>query len=169
MYNIRGSYYALVQYRAFGIVVNNGSLPRFLLSCCLPMYIRLLPLFPLPFCLLPPLPPPTHTPSPRPPPTTHPPNPSPLWQETVQYTRSLGLLLADPPWPWQLTPVYFNTLFAHYRFLKMPNAAELQQKTYQVFGDIEAGHTITGDMLITAADEQEHGKIMLKVLECAIQ
>ena len=81
--------------------------------------------------------------------------------------------MADPPWPWQLTPVYFNTLFAHYRFLKMPfdisNAAELQQKTYQVFGDIEAGHTITGDMLITAADEQEHGKIMLKVLECAIQ
>ena len=68
----------------------------------------------------------------------------------------------------------FNTPFGRYRFLKMPfgisSAAEVQQKkTYQVFGDIEGVHIIADDMLIAAADEQEHDRIMRKVLERAIQ
>ena len=54
-------------------------------------------------------------------------------------------------------------------FLKMPfgisSVAEVQQKkTYQVFGDIEGVHIIADVMLIAAADEQEHDRIMRTVL-----
>ena len=59
-------------------------------------------------------------------------------------------------------------------FLRMPfgisSASEVQQrKTMQVFGDLEGVHVMADDTLIAAANEEDHDRIMCKVMDRARQ
>ena len=66
----------------------------------------------------------------------------------------------------------FNTPFGRYRFLRMPfgisTASEvLQKRAYENFGDIENVYIIADDMLIAGADDAEHDKAFVAVMERA--
>ena len=68
----------------------------------------------------------------------------------------------------------FNTPWGRKRFLRMPfgicSASEIMQKrNEETFGDIAGVHVIADDMIVTAADCQEHDLILCKVLERARQ
>ena len=57
-----------------------------------------------------------------------------------------------------------------FRFLRMPfgisSASEiLQKRIYKAFGDIQGVHVIVDDMIMVAANEEEHDQILLKVLK----
>ncbi|KAK3706897.1 hypothetical protein RRG08_051300 [Elysia crispata] len=63
----------------------------------------------------------------------------------------------------------FNTPFGRYHFLMMPfginSVSEiLQKKAFQTFGDIGGVHCLPDDTLIAARNDEEHGRILQKVL-----
>ena len=66
----------------------------------------------------------------------------------------------------------FNTLYGRYRFKWMPfgikSAPEVfQKKNESIFGDIDGVEVIFDDIIVVAADEQEHDQIMRKLLQRA--
>lgn len=67
----------------------------------------------------------------------------------------------------------FNTPWGRYRFLRLPfgikSASEVfQQKNCETFGDIPGVHIVADDMIIAAASEHEHDKILHEVMERAM-
>ena len=64
----------------------------------------------------------------------------------------------------------FNTPFGRYSFKRLPfgisSAPEiLQRKNTQLFGDIENVHVIFDDIIIAAANDNEHDTALKKLLE----
>ena len=64
----------------------------------------------------------------------------------------------------------FNTPFGQYRFTRMPfglkSASEVfQKKNEAVFEGISGVHIVTDDIIITAATEEEHDRILKQVLD----
>ncbi|KAI4903272.1 hypothetical protein NFI96_026804, partial [Prochilodus magdalenae] len=67
----------------------------------------------------------------------------------------------------------FNTPWGRYRFKRLPfgikSASEVfQQHNCETFGDIEGVHIVADDMIIAATSEQQHDKVMSKVMEQAV-
>ena len=67
----------------------------------------------------------------------------------------------------------FNTPYSRYRFKRMPfditckSAPEVFQKNESIFGDIGSVEVIFDDIIVAAADEQEHDHIIRKLLQRA--
>lgn len=66
----------------------------------------------------------------------------------------------------------FNTPWGRFRFLRLPfgikSASEVfQQQNCETFGDIPGVYIIADNMIIAASSEQEHDKILQKVMERA--
>ena len=66
----------------------------------------------------------------------------------------------------------FNTPYDRYRFKRMPfgikSAPEVfQEKNESIFGDIDHVEVIFDDIIVAAADEQEHDQIIVKLLQSA--
>ena len=66
----------------------------------------------------------------------------------------------------------FSTPFGRYKFLRISfgisSASEvLQKKVYQVFHHIDGAYIEADDMLIAAENDEEHGKILHRVLQTA--
>lgn len=64
----------------------------------------------------------------------------------------------------------FNTPWGRYRFLRLPfgiksTSEVFQQKNCETFGDIPGVHIVADDMIIAAASEHEHDKILHAVME----
>ena len=68
----------------------------------------------------------------------------------------------------------FMTPFGRFRWKRVPfglnNAPELfQRKMVSIFGDIQGVEVYFDDVLIAAEDEDEHDKVLAKVIERARQ
>ena len=66
----------------------------------------------------------------------------------------------------------FNTPFGRYCSNRMPfglgsGSKGLQNRNQSVFGDLEGVYFVADDMIVAAADEAHHDKIVGKLLECA--
>ena len=64
----------------------------------------------------------------------------------------------------------FNTPFGRYKFLRMPfgikSAPEVfQKKNEALFGDIDGVEVIYDDIIVAAENEEQHDKIMTKLLQ----
>ncbi|KAJ3656195.1 hypothetical protein Zmor_015291 [Zophobas morio] len=67
---------------------------------------------------------------------------------------------------------YFNTPYGRYKFLRLPfgikSAPEVfQKKVEQIFGDIEGVNIIFDDLITAASTEEEHDRILGKVMKRA--